>query len=420
MSVPNPHESDLVLGGQNPPPIDGAILGGLAGVKQRLTSESIVQRLKSLNNAVQYGERAIDLARQALKDEAHQVRRLAKILLRNRLGEAGKEALLTCDPMSYFTMLNDWEQETYNPEIGIVSPVDNAYLIYTRSSSDQNHHDLTGLETLLKDPHIADLQALIIKVDYYQHHRYTFTFNLEILRKIFNLLIESHNSLPNLKALYIGDRCDDSIEKRHSELYVFDLSPLLNAFPNLECFHIYADTCTHRFNNGLNHPNLKTLILDSTGVNANIFPNDMPNLELFEIWLDDLHSENIISESMLPILSGKAAPKLKYLGFCNPYRHKDSVFESVLNSIVLKQLRVLSLQMFDIQDEDIAKILNCSDISNLSLLNISNNCISADGIKRLNDLSCCVNTANQYSSIEDGMMSIMRYKSSYANVQYIE
>jgi formylglycine-generating enzyme required for sulfatase activity len=36
MSETNPRESDLVLGGQNPPPVDAAILGGLAGKKQRL------------------------------------------------------------------------------------------------------------------------------------------------------------------------------------------------------------------------------------------------------------------------------------------------------------------------------------------------------------------------------------------------
>jgi eukaryotic-like serine/threonine-protein kinase len=36
MSEPNPHKSDLVLGGQNSPPIDGMVLGGMAGTKQRL------------------------------------------------------------------------------------------------------------------------------------------------------------------------------------------------------------------------------------------------------------------------------------------------------------------------------------------------------------------------------------------------
>ncbi len=33
-----PSDSDLVLGGQNPPPVDAAILGGLAGKKQRLAN----------------------------------------------------------------------------------------------------------------------------------------------------------------------------------------------------------------------------------------------------------------------------------------------------------------------------------------------------------------------------------------------
>jgi hypothetical protein len=92
MSDLNPNESDLVLGGQNPPPANAAILGGFAGAKQRLKSESIAEKLWALNNAVQYGDKAIDLALEALTDEAHEVRRLAKRLLRDRLGEAGKAA----------------------------------------------------------------------------------------------------------------------------------------------------------------------------------------------------------------------------------------------------------------------------------------------------------------------------------------
>jgi hypothetical protein len=41
MSQPNPNDTDAILGGQNPPPINAVILGGLAGVKQRLESESM-------------------------------------------------------------------------------------------------------------------------------------------------------------------------------------------------------------------------------------------------------------------------------------------------------------------------------------------------------------------------------------------
>lgn len=33
-----PREFDIVLGGEKPPPSQGAVLGGIEGVKQRLTS----------------------------------------------------------------------------------------------------------------------------------------------------------------------------------------------------------------------------------------------------------------------------------------------------------------------------------------------------------------------------------------------
>ena len=52
MSELTPSESYLVLGRQNLTPANAAILGGLAGVKQRLASESIAQRLQALNTGV--------------------------------------------------------------------------------------------------------------------------------------------------------------------------------------------------------------------------------------------------------------------------------------------------------------------------------------------------------------------------------
>jgi hypothetical protein len=93
MSEPNPRESDLVLGGQNPPPTNAAILGGLAGVKQRLASESIVQRLQALNDTVQYGGNAIDLLIQALSDSADEVCQLAYKLLCDRSNKSERDKL---------------------------------------------------------------------------------------------------------------------------------------------------------------------------------------------------------------------------------------------------------------------------------------------------------------------------------------
>jgi hypothetical protein len=103
MSETNPHKSDLVLGGQNPPPTNAAILGGLAGVKQRLESESIEQRIQTLNDTVQYGKDSIDLLMQSLSDSADEVSKLAYELLCDRLDKIEQNKLfrvLSSDPKS--------------------------------------------------------------------------------------------------------------------------------------------------------------------------------------------------------------------------------------------------------------------------------------------------------------------------------
>jgi hypothetical protein len=122
MSELNPHDSAAILGGQNSSPITAVVLGGIAGVQQRLASESIVAKLRALQDISQYGNSGIDLAIQALSDPTEEVKRLARKLLRNQTGEEGKSALLSREPLHYFTTLNDWRWEVYNPEIGIVDP----------------------------------------------------------------------------------------------------------------------------------------------------------------------------------------------------------------------------------------------------------------------------------------------------------
>ena len=44
-----PTEYDAVLGGSNPPPIDGVVLGGIEGVKSRLASDNIQSQISALS-----------------------------------------------------------------------------------------------------------------------------------------------------------------------------------------------------------------------------------------------------------------------------------------------------------------------------------------------------------------------------------
>ncbi|MFB2920518.1 formylglycine-generating enzyme family protein [Aerosakkonema funiforme] len=77
-------EYDAVLGGQNPPPVDAAILGGLQGVKKRLANPEVEVRIAALSDALKYGEVGLDLVIQALQDESKQVQFTAYYLLKNR------------------------------------------------------------------------------------------------------------------------------------------------------------------------------------------------------------------------------------------------------------------------------------------------------------------------------------------------
>jgi hypothetical protein len=209
---PNPNDTDAILGGQNPPPVNAAILGGLAGVKQRLESESIAERLHALNNAVVYGDDGINLALRSLSDNDDKVRRLAKRLLRDRFGEAGKEALLECDLMSYFITLDRWNREEYGyyygEESSILDPDNTAYYIdvdvprYWNPSnlSSLNRYDsyeTRKLKSLFQDPNAVYLQALILEITDYSYDYFNERIKLNKFNFIFDIFSQE-NILPRI------------------------------------------------------------------------------------------------------------------------------------------------------------------------------------------------------------------------------
>ncbi|GET36955.1 hypothetical protein [Microseira wollei] len=67
-----PREYDAVKGGQNSTPIDAAVLGGIKGVKSRLSSTVLKVRIAALSEALKYGEAGLDLVVNALQDESMQ------------------------------------------------------------------------------------------------------------------------------------------------------------------------------------------------------------------------------------------------------------------------------------------------------------------------------------------------------------
>jgi hypothetical protein len=404
MSEPNPHESDLVLGGQNPPPVDAVILGGLAGVKQRLKSESIVQRLQALNDTVQYGGNAIDLALQSLSDNDNKVRRLAKRLLRDRLSESGKEALLDCELISYFTTFNDWKQEIYNPEVGIVDPENISYVVTITYDKLMRDYNMTLFDTLIKDAAASQIQALILKIDYDGYNCFDDCLSESIALDIFKLITSNRDLLISLKALSFSDRGDNRDPVcRKSNWYIKDISILLNELPSLEVLHIYGDFSLYNKNViELKHNKLKTLVIDAQASSGHFYPicpSNMPNLEYFEIWLDGIQHDTPIVEIIMLI----------YLGLCN-CECVDCLIEEILKMPIMKELVILSFKMGTMSEFGLKNILiHHSIFDNLKLLNVERNCISDEMIAQLIELPFKVEASNQYQSSHERDCHLSRY-----------
>ncbi len=107
-----PKAYDVVLGGQTPTPINGAVLGGLAGVKQRFSRVSsknspylINQRLNALKEALKYGSEGLSMVIEALHDPSFQVQRTAYSLLQTYQEPSVIQALQEYNPYQFFKCL---------------------------------------------------------------------------------------------------------------------------------------------------------------------------------------------------------------------------------------------------------------------------------------------------------------------------
>ncbi len=89
----SPREYDAVLGGNSPPPIYSAVLGGIEGLKRRLETGNTQQQIKSLADAIKYGDAGIDLLIDALNDGEIEVRAKAFQLLQDVDSEKVKQII---------------------------------------------------------------------------------------------------------------------------------------------------------------------------------------------------------------------------------------------------------------------------------------------------------------------------------------
>jgi hypothetical protein len=82
------------LGDQSRPPVNAAVLGGLAGVKQRLAGTSEEVRIAALSDALKYGQAGLDIVVEIFKTETGSVQYAAWNLLCNKTDKTASQELL--------------------------------------------------------------------------------------------------------------------------------------------------------------------------------------------------------------------------------------------------------------------------------------------------------------------------------------
>ncbi|HAX77233.1 MAG TPA: hypothetical protein DCY88_15720 [Cyanobacteria bacterium UBA11372] len=96
-----PRRYDAVIGGQNPPPLSGAVLGGLSGVKRRMASGSLETKIAALKEALKYGQNGLDLLIETLNHPESEMQWKAYLLLKDRTETSVKDALKDYIPVIY-------------------------------------------------------------------------------------------------------------------------------------------------------------------------------------------------------------------------------------------------------------------------------------------------------------------------------
>ena len=391
-----PREYDAVLGGNAPPPIHGAVLGGIEGVKKRLASADVKAQVAALKEALNYEEEGLQLVLQGLEDNHRKIRQAAVELLRDRNEPQVKSVLknykfwnrherLDGLPCGHATTFANRKVIKFDQEIGITDTVDTAYAFWDNPDESSE----ISIEERLQILEQEEQKRLAQKVE---------ALVFGYLENIEDAVLKALETFTNVKAIFIGDIEDE--ECMISSINLPNVSPILQALPQLEVLKIrggdrddfldeYCSGENGVFNPPLKHDNLKALTIESGGLSREIITQfcqlELPALEYLELWMgrDEYGGDSSI-EDVMPIISGKF-PRLKYLGLRNS-EYADEIAFALVDSPITENLIELDLSMGTLIDRGAEALLNCSAIHQLDTLDIGDNCLSDEIIERLNDL----------------------------------
>ena len=237
------------------------------------------------------------------------------------------------------------------------------------------------LQGLLEAPNLGDLEALVLGAWPMGYDDPSGTVETR------DLLIGAADRLRSLRALFWGDITFEEAEL--SWIENTDLTPLLQAYPELEALYVRGGKGL-RFED-LEHENLRKLVVQTGGMSMeciwDICHARLPALEHLELWLgQQWYGFDGSIEDLEPLILGRSYPeldypfpKLKYLGLQNAVI-ADEIAESLANAIFFDQIETLSLAMGTTSARGARALLDNPHIHKLQCLDLSQCCIDDEDL----------------------------------------
>ncbi|GAP93771.1 hypothetical protein NIES2104_02790 [Leptolyngbya sp. NIES-2104] len=413
----NPSDFDAILGGQSPAPHQGAILGGIEGIQQKLKSDDLSVRLEAVDQAWNYGTAGLGCLHQALSDRSKLVRRRSRWLMRQSQG-----AILADQPVWNMTERFDCPRNNshveqfagrqiwaFNREEALPNPQQFAYA-FRCDYDDEDDSVADQLDVLLQMPGAELTEALVVGVWVGGEGVCTGDVSSAVLVES---LVALRDRFPNLKALFIGDI--EYLECEISWIAQSDMSPILQAFPQLEVFQVRGGEGL-KFDPTLGtsrHEHLKTLIVETGGLNRStvhqLYEWEFPALEHLELWFgSENYGGDCWDRDLPPLLEELKFPNLTYLGLRNS-GFADEIAAMIVRSPLLAGLQVLDLSLGTLTNEGAQHLLDCAAIRDLETLNVSESYLSGAMIDRLQALGIQVLAQEQRQEEDEEEPSYRRY-----------
>jgi len=196
-------------------------------------------------------------------------------------------------------------------------------------------------------------------------------------------LVERAAAMSGLRALFLGELIGE--ESEISWIQMFDVTPLLRAFPGLEVLRV-------RGSDGLDfaagsYPGLRELAFESGGLPAEIVravgESDLPNVHHLELWLGtDNYGGDATADDLAGILAGARLPSLTHLGLRDA-EIADQVAAAVASAPIVARLRTLDLSMGLLSDTGAAALLTGQPLTHLAALDLHHHFMSEPMMDRL-------------------------------------